>query len=74
MIISLFLREQFTVPVVMRLFLRSVLLLTCLRLAVGLEPTWPDGKPRPINLNRGKKVIRWERDADFVERSWLISL
>jgi mannose-6-phosphate isomerase class I len=27
-----------------------------------------DGKPRPINLNRGKKVIRWERDADFVEK------
>jgi mannose-6-phosphate isomerase class I len=27
-----------------------------------------DGKPRPINLNRGKKVIRWERDADFAKK------
>jgi mannose-6-phosphate isomerase class I len=26
-----------------------------------------DGKPRPINLERGKEVIRWERDEDFVK-------
>lgn len=24
-----------------------------------------DGKPRPINLKRGKKVIRWERNAEY---------
>jgi len=24
-----------------------------------------DGKPRPINLARGREVIRWERDADY---------
>ncbi len=27
-----------------------------------------DGKPRPINIERGEKVIRWERDAGFVEK------
>jgi mannose-6-phosphate isomerase class I len=25
-----------------------------------------DGNPRPINLARGRDVIRWERDADYV--------
>ncbi|MDO4195784.1 MAG: class I mannose-6-phosphate isomerase [Prevotellaceae bacterium] len=25
-----------------------------------------DGKPRPINVERGKHVIAWERDTDFV--------
>lgn len=24
-----------------------------------------DGKPRPINIERGKKVIAWERDTEF---------
>ena len=24
-----------------------------------------DGKPRPINVERGKKVIAWERDTEF---------
>ncbi len=26
-----------------------------------------DGKPRPINIERGEKVIRWERDTCFVK-------
>ena len=25
-----------------------------------------DGKPRPINIGRGSKVIAWERDTDYV--------
>ena len=25
-----------------------------------------DGKPRPINIDRGEKVIRWERDTSYV--------
>ncbi len=25
-----------------------------------------DGKPRPINIDRGEKVIRWERDTPYV--------
>ena len=25
-----------------------------------------DGKPRPINIERGSKVIRWERDTEYV--------
>lgn len=25
-----------------------------------------DGKPRPINLERGEQVIQWDRDTDFV--------
>ncbi len=27
-----------------------------------------DGKPRPINVERGGRVIQWERDTDFVEK------
>ena len=26
-----------------------------------------DGKPRPINIDRGSKVIQWERDTDYVK-------
>lgn len=26
-----------------------------------------DGKPRPINIERGKKVIQWNRDTDYVK-------
>ena len=26
-----------------------------------------DGKPRPINIDRGSKVIRWERDTGYVK-------
>ncbi len=25
-----------------------------------------DGKPRPINIDRGKQVIQWDRDAEYV--------
>jgi mannose-6-phosphate isomerase class I len=27
-----------------------------------------DGKPRPINIDRGEKVIRWERDTSYVKK------
>lgn len=27
-----------------------------------------DGKPRPISIERGEKVIRWERDTAFVKK------
>lgn len=27
-----------------------------------------DGKPRPINIDHGKKVIEWERDTNYVEK------
>lgn len=27
-----------------------------------------DGRPRPLNINRGEKVIAWERDRDFAEK------
>lgn len=27
-----------------------------------------DGKPRPINIERGEKVIRWERDTQYAEK------
>ncbi len=27
-----------------------------------------DGKPRPINLERGQRAIRWERDADYARQ------
>lgn len=27
-----------------------------------------DGKPRPINVDRGKEVIAWERDTDYTYR------
>ena len=26
-----------------------------------------DGKPRPINIDRGSKVIKWERDTEYVK-------
>lgn len=26
-----------------------------------------DGKPRPIHINHGKKVIEWDRDTDYVK-------
>lgn len=30
-----------------------------------------DGKPRPINIERGSKVIQWERNTEYVkERLW----
>ncbi len=25
-----------------------------------------DGKPRPINIDRGKKVLQWNRDTDYI--------
>ncbi|HHT28717.1 mannose-6-phosphate isomerase [Petrimonas mucosa] len=27
-----------------------------------------DGKPRPINIDRGEKVINWQRDTEFIKR------
>lgn len=27
-----------------------------------------DGKPRPINIDHGSNVIKWERDTDYVEK------
>lgn len=30
-----------------------------------------DGRPRPINVERGKEVIQWERDEDWVRREIL---
>jgi hypothetical protein len=31
-----------------------------------------DGKPRPINIEHGSRVLQWDRDNEFIEtrRHW----